>query len=212
MGGKKSGAGTAVACEERGEATGGADYFADESDTGPWRSQKSRDRQPSAGQATLAHASNEAVDLSVTADGTFQVSLAGASAAGLMAAGSPLLPDASFGIPRGVYIRIRDKQGNLVALPSCDPENWYTPLLFSSKLTVPGEEPLVPARGSSGRVSLNRMLARWSGGSVKPPPLDDLEFKLLVRLDPFLLNGDGSPADGAVPPLETEWLSGSLLR
>lgn len=175
---------------------------------------KSHDRRNPAGETALAHASNGAVDLRVATDGTFQVSLAGASSEGLSSAiRSPLVPDEQFQIPEGIYIKLRDKHGNPVILATCDPDNWYTPMLLSSKMMIQGADPLVPAQGSSGRVSLSRMLP-WKEGEapVEMPPLSDLEFKLLVRLDPFLFKEDGSQAAGSIAPLETEWLSGSLLK
>lgn len=155
--------------------------------------------------------SNGLIKLSIMSNGTYQVSIPGRPGEFRTWEGQkPLDAGNSFKVPAGIFIKIRNRAGEIFG------GGWHTPLIYSSDSFgyIIGEEPkLVDAVGDSGLVNLCDLTRFLGDETHKLPEFSDLEFKLLVKPSILMLfKPDGSPVtESDLSDIETSWISGHYL-
>lgn len=100
----------------------------------------------------LFEQSNDVVKLSILSNGTYQVSMPGRPGEFRTWEGQkPLTVESSFKVPAGVFIKVRNRAGEIFG------GGWFTPLIYSSNASfgyIIGQEPKrVDAVGDSGLVN-----------------------------------------------------------
>jgi hypothetical protein len=158
---------------------------------------------------------NGALRVYVTRDGYFHMALGDDSADLYTADEEIFMPKQPGGVPRGVFIKLRNKESGEILTARDSSAGWYTPLIYSSGVVIhrPNAFRRIPRGLRSGEVKIENLLVLFEENSGRLPQMEELELKL--RFVPAVMAIVDGVDRKPLPEnfiIETDWLDGSILK